>query len=300
MKSTTSLLGSGILLLGLAAPALAITVDGSLDAGYGAALSTQTTQTQFGDATDGLPGQCNGSEMDVAYGTIDGTTLRLFFGMNLESNFNKLEIFIDCIPGGQAKLRGDNPNVDFNGLNRMGDDGTGNGLRFDTGFEPDFYVTTTGGGTPYQLYANYAEILTGGGGIGDYLGQTGPQSDGTLSGGNDHGIKITIDNRNTAGVSPGCDASSGAGVTTGVELAIPLSQLGNSLGCFDVCAFVNGSSHDFLSNQVLGPLPPGTCNLGEPRNVDFRQYAGNQHFRVCDNPTLGVPSTWGRVKVMYR
>ena len=48
--------------------------------------------------------------------------------------FNKLDIFIDAIDGGQLKLRGDNPNVDFNGLNRMGDDGSNNGLRFDDEF----------------------------------------------------------------------------------------------------------------------------------------------------------------------
>jgi len=300
MRMATTLLASGILALS-AAPAFAVT-DGALDGAYGPALHTQTTQTQFGDATDGVPGFTNGSELDIAYGTIDGTTLRLFLGGNLQSNFNKLEIFIDCIGGGQNRLRGDNPNVDFDGLNRMGDDGSGNGLNFDDGFEADFYVTMTNGdgGAGHAIFANYAELLTGGGGAGYYLGQAAAQN-GTLSGGsNPNGIELTLDNSNTAGVDGGCGASSGAGVTTGMELAIPLSALGNATGCFKVSVMVNGGGHDFLSNQVLGSLPPGTCNLGEPRGVDFRQYAGDQFFVVCDNPTNSERSSWGRVKVMYR
>lgn len=301
MRIATMLLASGILALA-AAPALAVT-DGTLDGVYGPAIHTQTTQTQFGDATDGQPGFTNGSELDIAYGTIDGTTLRLFLGGNLQSNYNKLEIFIDCITGGQNRLRGDNPNVDFDGLNRMGDDGSGNGLIFDAGFEADFYITMTngdaGGGT-HKIFANYAELLTGGGGNGYYLGEAVAQN-GTLSGGtNPNGIELTLDNSNVAGVDGGCGASSGAGVTTGMELAIPLSALGNATGCFKVSAFVNGGGHDFLSNQVLGSLPPGTCNLGEPRVVDFRQHSGDQFFIVCDNPTNSERSSWGRVKVMYR
>jgi hypothetical protein len=298
MRLATMLLASGIL---AAAPALAFTVDGTLDGAYGPALHTQTTQTDFGNATDGQPGFTNGSELDVAHGTIDGNVLRLFLGGNLESNFNKLEIFIDCLPGGQNRLRGDNPNVDFDGLNRMGDDGSGNGLTFDAGFEADFYITMTNGDAGgHAIFANYAELLTGGGGSGYYLGQTTAQN-GTLSGGiNPHGIELTLDNSNVGGVDAGCGASSGAGVTTGIELAIPLSALGNAQGCFKVSVFVNGGGHDFVSNQVLGSLPPGTCNLGEPRNVNFNSHAGDQYFTVCDNPTHSEKSSWGRVKAMYR
>jgi hypothetical protein len=302
MSNATRSLAVGLLVLASAGAAHAQTIDGTLDAQYGAAVSTQTTQTQFGDANLGQVGFANGSELDIAYGTIQGTTLYLFLGGNLESNFNKLDIFIDCIGGGQNRVRGDNPDVDFNGLNRMGDDGSGNGLTFDTGFEADFWLSVTGGDAGgYQMFANYAELPTGGGGSGGYLGQTGAVSDGTLSGGNNpHNIRVTIDNSNVAGVSGGCEASSGAGVTTGVEFAIPLSALGNTTGCIRVSAFVNGSGHDFLSNQVLGPLAPGTCNLGEPRNVNFNQHAGDQHFTVCDHPTPVNTSSWGRLKAIYR
>jgi hypothetical protein len=52
-----------------------------------------------------------------------------------------------------------------------------------------------------------------------------------------------------------------------------------------VAAFINGSSQDFLSNQVLGFLPAGTANLGEPRNVNFNNLAGEQFFVVIPEPS---------------
>ena len=287
MRSPIACLVSAALLLS-AAPRLhagAVTVDGTLDASYGFALTTQTTQTQFGNSNLGQVGFANGSELDVGHAIVQSQTLHLFLGGNLESNFNKLEIFFECIGGGQNKLRGDNPNVDFNGLNRMGDDGSGNGLTFDAGYDADYWIGVTGGdagGGNYQLFANYAELLTGGGGGGYYLGQTGAASNGVLSGGsNPNNILVTIDNGNTGGVDGGCGASSGAGVNKGVELEIPLAALGNPTGCIKISAFVNGGGHDYVSNQVLGPLPAGSCNLGEPRAVNFSQQSGDQSFTVC-------------------
>ncbi|MBI5835927.1 MAG: hypothetical protein HZB25_01660 [Candidatus Eisenbacteria bacterium] len=277
------------------------TIDGTLDAIYGAAVSVQNTQTQFGDNSLGVVDYANGSELDNAYGVIVCNSLYLFLGGNLESNFNKLEIFLDTKGGGQNKLRNDNPGVDYNGLNRMGDDGSGNGLMFDTGFEADYWIGVTGGwnGSGYAIYANYAEVLTSGGGLGDYLGTTGAASSGVLSGGTDHGIQLTLNNSNVAGVDGGCSASLGAGVGTGIELAIPLSLIGDPT-CLKVCAFINGGGHDYLANQVLGPLPAGTCNLGEPRVVNFGGIAGDQFFLVGCNVTPVSGSTWGGLKRLYK
>jgi hypothetical protein len=98
----------------------------------------------------------------------------------------------------------------------------------------------------------------------------------------------------------GGGASSGAGVSTGVELAIPLSAIGNPSGCFNVCAFINGSGHDYVSNQVLAGAPVGTGNLADPHNVDFSQIAGNQYFSVCNQATATKSSTWGQLKSLYR
>jgi hypothetical protein len=302
MLTTRRLFSLGALgLFAFALPASAVVIDGTADGDYGSALSVQITETGFGDSDLGLPDFANGSELDQGFGTIRDGSLFLLLAGNLESNFNKLDPFIDSGPGGQNTLRGDNANVDFDGLNRMGDDGSGNGLTFDTGFESDYWFSCTGGNMPYQLFANFAETLTGGGGSGGYLGETTAQSDGTLSGGtNPNGIKVTIDNSNTGGVDGGCDASSGAGVTTGIEIEIPLAAIGNPTGCVRVSAFVNGSGHDFLSNQVLGPVPVGTCNLGEPRLVNFNQYPGDQHFTVCESTVAVEEQLWGQVKNLYR
>jgi hypothetical protein len=280
MKLSTARLALPLLLaLASAGPAAAaFTVNGLLEPDYGAVKSTQTTQTNFGDNNVGAVDNANGSELDLAYAAIQGDKLYVFLAGNLESNFNKLDIFIDAIDGGQLKLRGDNPNVDFNGLNRMGDDGSNNGLRFDAGFLADYYIGMGGGGGPYQLFVNYAELKVGG--VGNFLGQTGAGGTGTLTGGtNPQGIKVAIDNGNVAGVGGGCLAASGAGVTRGIELMIPLGAIGGS-SSVKICAFVNGGGHDFVSNQMVGPLPATTCNLGEPRNVDLATIAGNQYFAV--------------------
>ncbi len=261
--------------------------DGSAGAELGAAPSVQDTQTQFGDSNLGLVDFANGSELDAAYGTIMDGALYLVLAGNLESNFNKLEIFVDSVAGqGQNRLREDNPDV--GGLDRMGDDGSGNGLTFDSGFEPDFYLTFSGGGSAYALYGSYAELLTAGGGTTGYsLGTGGAGTDGALSGGtNPYRIRATIDNRNTEGVGGGTGADSGAGVTTGFELAIPLGAIGNPTGDVRICAFINGSAHDFVSNQVLGPIGGG-ANLGEPRNVNFGSISGDQFFTV--SPTANGP-----------
>jgi hypothetical protein len=271
-------------------------VDGVLDGGYGVARSIQTTQTNFGDNNLGQFGFANGSEIDAAFAGYDGNTIYLFLSGNLESNFNKLEIFFDTIAGGQNQLRGDNADVDFNGLNRMSD------LKFDVGFEADFYMMVTGGdagGGDYKMFGNFATLPTSGGGAGTFLGGTDESV--YNAGPNSLGIEFTIDNRNVAGQQGGCDAGSGAGTFTGVEIAIPLASIGNPpVDCMKICVFVNGGSHDFVSNQVLGPLVPTTCNLGDPHFVDFSAQAGDQFFGICDLPTPVQSSTWGRVKTMYR
>jgi hypothetical protein len=261
------------------------TIDGTRDALY-SLIVEQNTQTRFGDSNLGQVDYANGSELDAAYAYVDmnNQILYLFLAGNLESNFNKLEIFFDTVAGGQNRLRGDNSGVDFGGLNRMGDDGSGNGLTFDPGFEADYWIGITGGGSPYALYANWAQLLTNGGGPGDYLGTTGAASDGTLSGGNNpYGIRVTINNSNTGGVTAGTGTvppGVGAAVTTGVELAIPFSAIGiTGATTIKVCVFINGAGHDFVSNQVLAGIGGGD-NLGEPRNVNFGNIPGDQFFYV--------------------
>ncbi|MBL8764932.1 MAG: hypothetical protein JNM07_11745 [Phycisphaerae bacterium] len=145
------------------------TVDGVLNSGEGYTLvAVQTNGTQFGDSNLAQQFGANGSEIGATYAVISGGRLYLMFTGNLESNYNKLEVFFDCTSGGQNTLRGDNVDLDYNGLNRMGDDGSsgGNGLKFDSPFEADYWlgVTIGGGGGPsgYDVYTNAAFLRTGG------------------------------------------------------------------------------------------------------------------------------------------
>ena len=293
------------------APVPALVVDGVAEAEYGAALAQQNVQTSFGDSTAGQIGFADGSELDLGYGTVVGDKLYLLLAGNLQANFNKLEIFLDTQAGGQNRLRGDNPAVDGNGLNRMGADGSGtNGLQFEAGFEADYWLGATVGDAAanYAFYLNYAQLHTGAGNTnGWFLGSTAAGSDGTLSYGfNPHGIKGTINNGNTNGVAGGTNtpswgllylASSGAGVTSGVELAIPLAAIGNPTGTIKVCAFLNAPNHDYLSNQALEGLlvtgypthPPANLpSLGEPRAVNFNQYSTRQWFEVQTDCQPGI------------
>ncbi|HMS55558.1 MAG TPA: PEP-CTERM sorting domain-containing protein [Fimbriimonadaceae bacterium] len=277
MKRTTLMVLAGLSTLAIADP----TIDGTADAMYGGPLAVQDTPTGFGDSNLGQINYANGSELDAAYAVITGSTLFVTIAGNLESNFNKIEVFIDSIGGGQNQLRGDNPDVDFNGLNRMA------GLTFDSDFAADYYITSTCGGGTFGLYNNYAELLTNGGGSGGYLGSNDGQSGGILGGGNNpYGIQVALNNSNTAGVSS--SSASGAGsVTTGLEYAIPLAALGNPTGMIKVSAFINGGGHDFISNQVLGGIG-GAGNIGEPSQANFSNLAGNQYFAVPEPGTVAA------------
>jgi hypothetical protein len=288
-----------------------ILVDGVLDGDYGNPKVGQVVHTGFGNASDGVNGYANGSELDGAWIKVDADAgmLYLFLSGNLESNFNKLDIFIDCVPNaGQNEVRSDNPDVDFNGLSRMGRDTVNNlpGLKFDADFASDFFVTTTIGGYdpnaspmgPTQ-YANIAQMLTDGGGVGAYIG-SGPFTD-ALAGSNliddqVYGCQLSINNSNVGGVSgDSANAGSGCGVTTGIEIKIPLVLTGwDGSSDIKVCAFINGQGHDYASNQVLGSLPAGSGNLGgdglggyvggwpAALRLDFAGIDGNQYFSSAD------------------
>lgn len=276
----------------------AITVNGTAGTDFGSPLSVQNNPTGFGDSTAGTTTPTDGgSEIDAAYGIIQNNTLYLVFAGNLEGNYNKLDVFVDSVAGqGQNSLV--NNNVATSDLQRISADPMvvgGVGLTFDAGFVPDYYVSANGGGSPYTFYVNMASLPTAGAGTAFYLGNTtvtGPSSNGTLTGG-DVGapaVLAAIDSSNKLGVT-GTSITGAASVTTGVELAIPLSAIGNPTGAVNVCAFVNSSSGDFMSNQVVGGINGfnGGANLGEPRAVNFANIPGQHYFVVAaaqQAPTL--------------
>jgi hypothetical protein len=110
------------------------------------------------------------------------------------------------------------------------------------------------------------------------------------------GVGVAFDRTNTGGVLGGTNAANqvaAAAVTTGIELAIPLSALGNpNQSEILVSAMINGSNHDYLSNQFLGGLTPPQGNLGGDGAGGFNgtvgqldlangAYAGGtQYFRI--------------------
>jgi hypothetical protein len=285
----------------------AVTLDGRLDPEYGAPRSVQTLQTEGRDNNAGFGGADStgssfGSELDLAYGVIAGGNLDLFFAGNLMSDFaefqhqDQLHVFLDTRPGGQNVLSAANPDVGYFsgvGLAALG------GLSFDPEFSADYWFDCTVAITAPRVYAYEVDLSTAGGGL---LGRTDPGAPGTLAGGvNPDGVRLAVDNSNGAGVTTGCGAAAPGEVTRGIEWEIPLAAIGNPSGPIRVCAFVGGAFFNaYLSNQVLGPAPPGTCGLGNPATTHFETLAGAQWFTVGDGPVAAHPATWGLVKSLYR
>ncbi|MBA4107380.1 MAG: hypothetical protein C0485_16710 [Pirellula sp.] len=284
----------GLFLVGvMAAPVAAqVTVDGTKDGAYGAALAVQTVETQFGD---------NASEWDAGYATIDAGRLYLMLTGNLEANFNKLEIFIDSKAGGQSVF--DSSGND--NANRM------DGLAFDAGFTADYHLIVRRGNDAgndrfdvdfanlgAQSASGYFDILSGSGVVG--TGSTG-------TGVNGSPINFGYDNSNIAGVLGGtaaADQTAAAAVTTGLELSIELSDLGYIGGPINVMVGQNGGGHDYWSNQFLGGLAAPQGNLGGDGNgnftgegaIDFTTLAGNQFFTLRGIPepaSLGLAALAG-------
>jgi hypothetical protein len=128
---------------------------------------------------------------------------------------------------------------------------------------------------------------------------------GTLTGINPSataGIGVGYDNSNVAGILGGTGAAdpvAATAVTTGLELVIPLSAIG-SPGFGDtimISAHINGSNHDFLSNQSLGGFAPPQGNLGgdgagnftgDLSLINLNAFGGGQYFAI----SVPEPSTF--------
>ena len=259
------------------------TVDGmGFDSEYGPILFSQTIGTQFGNNTDPDPNFAGGSEIDGLFATIKGGTLYLGVSGNLETNFNKLDLFFDVGAGGQNSILDNNADVDFNAINNQA------GLTFDEVFAADYFLTYTngvGGGGTVEHYLSAATMPTGGMGVGAFVGGGEKDVIGAISGNGPNGGMILADSdqSNVLGVASLGDPfdSDPATVFTGVEIAISLDELGwDGVSEILIAGWVNGGGHDFLSNQVLGGLPDGFGNLGGPSGVDFSQIDGMQYVVI--------------------
>lgn len=150
----------GLAACGLRAQAQPV-LDGNAGPGDGyVSLSIQNTQTDFGDnnSADPIATANGGSELDQIFGQIKNNRLYMVFAGNLETNFNKLEVFIDSdsgapSPGGVNIIDGASLPVEVDAF-CCGGFGSGvgalqqvgvDGLAFDEGFTADYYLTFSNG-----------------------------------------------------------------------------------------------------------------------------------------------------------
>ncbi len=269
---------------GLAGGAMAQVIDGSITESAYQLIWSNSEGTGFGN---------NRSEINAIWSYVDSGTLYLGVTGNVQ-DFNKLDLFFDSGVGGQNTLRGDNADVDFNQLNtNLG------GLTFDAGFEANYFLTYTVNGDRNEHFTSAAQLNAMGMGPGGFQGG-GSYVDGdqiVAGGANGNGYVLGTNQSNTGGVADFGNApdSDPTLVTTGIEIAIPLSELGYTGGMLRLAGFINGGAHDFVSNQVIGGLPAGSGNLGGDLNgnfvapgtlagIDFNLVAGDQFV------TLIVPA----------
>jgi hypothetical protein len=304
IESDVRAAGKQYFTVNLAGAGTAPVIDGSRDASGWSARFQQGARTGFGDATQGTVDGAGGSELDRGYSRVAGGVLYLFFAGNLESNGNRLEIFFDVNDAtGQNKLRGDNPLIGGTDgrLNRMGDDGTGNGLTFDSDFKASYWLGVNCGNVPFQFYVDYAKLTSADGtvpGIAQYCGSSGAASNGVLAGGEVGAPAIlgTINNSNILGVPPFCPPPTGhADVSNGSELGALYSyvdKVNKRLYLFTSGNVKTDYSGALFFIDVGGFMTPGGEELGQNRirndntNADFGYLNGHGGDGTGTNPGL--------------
>jgi hypothetical protein len=270
----------------LAAPV----IDGTADAEYGSALSTQNTKTHFGDSkvgdlvyTGDFDSMNNliggGSEIDQVFGVVSGGRLYVTIAGNLENNFNKLEVFIDSTAGGQNTIDKTFLPAGVDSFSGGALEGQ-NGLTFDTGFDADYYLTFTHGGENHNgggfwaITAHYAELNNGTAGRNVAAGMQlapqglpqvlrGPLQPDFNSDFDVDGVDFLTWQRNL-GATP-ADKSVGDAndddVVSGADLDIWKGRFGTERGLNDF-AYNPTKEGGIATTNLLGPTLPG-LNQGE-------------------------------------
>ncbi len=289
----------------------------------GAAIATQACPTPYGDQFFDLTqnGRGGGSELDALYVTSDAVNLYVGITGNLQENGDKMQIWIDNGIGaiGEHTLTWDG----------MG--GPGDGMEGDA--MPPLPDTTTDALFDYALSVNIEGPATDPdrkvwADLWDIIAQTSTfkgfsiresgNGDMDASGGsNQWGMKIALNNLNTAGV-PGCQPlevgcldnfgnptihnwsddiatveALAAGVTTGFEICIPLADIGinpcDGPATIHLWAHITGSN-GWRSNQSLPSMRP------EAGNADSTEQVQNAGSIVTDwfGPFFGLPEEFYR------
>lgn len=231
---------------------------GTSGVAYGSPLAVQTINTSFGLSSGG--GDATGSELDAVYGSISGGSLYLFVAGNFQNNGNHLNLFLADGRTGQSTL-----STTVSPLSAM------NGSQFSSGFSATYALDLN----DYQgtLYTSTADLVNNNGGYQGAVTLTGGIGSGTLG----DGISVALNNTHTSTMGASgtalSGATSGANTTTGLELSIPLSLLGNPTGSIELLAALNGGGDTYLSNQLLPGLPVSSGSLGTA-TFDFSSTPG--------------------------
>jgi autotransporter-associated beta strand protein len=268
-----------------------VAVDGTLDAGYGGALATQTVNTGFGDSTVGDGTSTGGSELDAGYGVVQNGELYIFLSGNFENQGNHVNIFIaDGRAGGQQLLAASTASGNLSNMN---------GSVFSPGFSATYAIDANDYAN--TLYIDQYDLVNN---TAAYLGGV-PLTGGIGNNQSLGGLKVALNNTNAAGVvgdggtGTAADPVAADAVHTGLEIGIPLLALGNPAAGsnIEILADINGGGNNYLSNQFLAGLPSGTTNVGGGGALTGPS-AGT--FNLAGTPndwfTVGVPSapngTW--------
>jgi hypothetical protein len=252
---------------------------------YGGPLAVQNVNSGFGASTGaGTGDDYNGSELDAAYGTVSGGDLYLFLSGDVAGGTspNSIQIFLG---GGGSTVGQSTLNTSISPLSNM------NGSTF-AGMNATLALTLNDySGT---LYTDAANLQGGGGGYVGAVGLTGGIGSGAPAGGSYSlaGFQEAFNNTHvsTMGASGALSgATSGANTTTGLELLIPLADLGTISGNIDVVADIDNGGLNYLSNQFLPGLGASAGNLGTSTFSD----AGNFVVSVPEPSTLALLSLSG-------
>ncbi len=279
----------------------AATIDGVVDANYGVnPVWEQNIGTSFGNSTDPAQFVANGSEIDAVWAYVDtASNLYVLVAGNLETNFNKIDLFFDVRNGGQPALIGAlNPDTDFNALRRMGDNTDGSldaitggptgidatGLTFDAGVAPDYWIGYTNGNPPLTEHFLNGAVLETSSGTGLFVGggqiastpiisALGPRGVGNLQASGDNSNVLGVRGRvASAGSGSLADVSAPSSVVTGVEFKVNLAGIGYDMSVFPagtpedilIGGFILGQNWDFLSNQIIGGITDFNGLPGSP------------------------------------
>jgi hypothetical protein len=236
--------------------------------------ASQSNYTGFGD---------NYSELNELYAYHDGVNLYIGATGNLEGNGNNIHLYIETgrSSSNSFSLTSGCFNCSVHGMS---------GVTFDLNPDWALGISHFNDGTNDNIYLDLHDLVNN---ASTYLGSAFVNiGDGTLGGGdNSAGVLAALDNTNFGGITgdPG-NPGSPAGVSTGVEVAIPLSSLGYSGGPIRVFALVTGGADlgdpnhgTYLSNQSLPAM-----NAGDP-GFQFNNPAWS---RFPDPPFISMPLTF--------